>query len=653
VPDLTTALPPPDVLAQIPAVALFVERAQARRADFALTAQQAPLVAQLAVQLDGLPLALELAAARLDALPLATIVRLLGAHLQLLRWEAPDLPARQRSLEAAVGWSYELLSDDERRLFRCLGVFAGRVSLDAVAAVAAALGVGMAGAQDEADTRRALEGLASLAEKSLVLTGRPDEEDGDPEPAFGMLETVREYAQERLAAEGELAAARRAHAHSFLALAERADPLLRGRDQRAWYWRLEREQDNLRAALRWLLDQDGPDGSAAAAERQAGLQLAGALGDFWWRRGYYAEGRCWLEEALDSAPAEEGGEGPDPAVRIRALVPAGGLLVVQGEVVRARAVLEEALALAEQRQDPAATAQALTYLGLGSVIAGDVAEGIRRVREARRRWETLGAPYGLGLALLYLGYAADAMGDTAAAAAHYAAALQQFGAAGDAHLAGFVHCFLGVVAWKRGELPAAVAQVQAGLQTSLTFRDRWLLSIGAHTTVALVGDRAEPARCARLLGATDALAQATGATTFVWESVPAGQDVLGLRERLKGEGDWGATYREGRALAFGEIAGLALSLLEEVTPTLPHPETAPGHTQQPEQPPQHADRNPLSAREREVLRLVAQGRSSKAIGQQLFLSPSMVNHHLTSIFHKLGVETRAQAVAVAAQRGVL
>jgi predicted ATPase/DNA-binding CsgD family transcriptional regulator len=691
VPDLSAALPPLDALLAVPSVALFVDRARAHRADFALGERQALVVAQVAVQLDGLPLALELAAARLDVLPLPALAHRLGDRLRLLASEVPDRPERQRSLEAAVGWSYDLLSAPERRLFRCLGVFVGRVSLDAITAVASAVSAvskaGAVGAEaDDNEARaewkagRTLHWLLSLAESSLVLPlpmrrEEPDgrrahrdesealdepEEDKDPELAFGMLETVREYAQERLGGEGELAAAQRAHAHSFLALAERAEPLLRGRDQRAWYPRLDREQDNLRAALRWLLDQDD------SAEREAALRLAKALGWFWLMRGYHAEGWRWLEEALARTSQPGEAEGADPAVRTRALVAAGRLLAELGEDARSQAVLEEALALAQRRHDLTDSAQACMCLGFRAVVAGQMGEGTRRLHEALRGWEALSDPRGVGETLFYLGLAADnTRGDVAtapardtAAAAHYVAALERLEAAGDAQLAGFVHCCLGMLAWKRGDLPYAVEQVQAGLETSVTFRNRFLLSFGAQAAATLVGGRAKPAARARLLGATDALKQATGAT-LSWERLPAGQEVVGLRAQLAHEGEWDAAYREGRSLPFGEVAALAVGLLAEMAlaQVLPQPDTgaAPAGARPPDRPSQPPDqtRGPLTAREAAVLRLVAQGRSSKAIGQQLFISPSTVNHHLTSVFNKLGVDTRAQAVAVATQRGLL
>jgi predicted ATPase/DNA-binding CsgD family transcriptional regulator/DNA-binding XRE family transcriptional regulator len=659
VPDPSAALPPLDTLLAVPAVELFVGRARARRADFVLGEREASLVAQLVAQLDGLPLALELAAARLDVLPLATLARRLDDRLQLLTSEAPDRPERQRSLEAAIGWSYDLLSAPEQRVFRCLGVFDGRVTSDAIAAVVEAVAAAEeARAPGAGAARNTLKRLVSLAEKSLLLPARSNEENGgaveddeDSVPAFGMLETVREYARERLAAAGELAAASRAHAHYFLALAERAAARLRGPEQRAWFFRLEREHDNLRAALGWLLDQDDqlrPDGADAAAEQETGLRLAAALGYFWGQRGYHAEGRHWLEEALARAPQRVEGEA-DAAVRTRALLVVGAIRTWQGEYAEAQATLEEALALAEWWQNPTATAEASTYLGRATVVAEDAKEGTRRLREAEHRWEALGDPQGLGETLFYLGYAADLAGETASAAAHYAGALRWLGQAGNAQLAGLVHCLLGVVERRRGNLSSAVAHIQAVLQTSVVLRDRWLLSFAAQATAVLVGARVQPAAWASLLGAADALGQATGGAPFKWEHLPATEQIVGLRERLEQgeEKELVEAYREGRALPFGKVASLALTLLEEVARTLPHPDAALSGAPMPTQ------RSPLSAREREVLGLVAQGLSNKAIGRLLFLSERTVSHHVSAIFHKLGANTRAQAVAEAARRGLL
>jgi non-specific serine/threonine protein kinase len=661
VPDLSVALPPLSALLTVPSVELFVGRARAHRPDFTLTKQRAPLVAQVTEQLDGLPLALELAAARLDVLPLPTLAQRLDDRLRLLASAAPDVPERHRSLEAAVGWSYDLLSKEEQRLFRCLGVFVGRVSLAALAAVKT--GVARVAAEsreaEEVDTgdRGILDGLLSLAKQSLILPGRPDdvgwrreqsdaddiEDAEDAEPTFGMLETVREYAEEQLVADGELAAARRAHAHYFLAMAEWADSQLRGPNQRASFLRLEREQDNLRVALRWLLDQDDD------AEYEAALRLAGALGWFWALVGYHAEGLRWLEETLARAP-----QGADLGARARAMVALGSLLQVRSDHEQSQAALKEALALAEQRQDPTTAATAHMLLGPGMLFTGDVAEATRLLDESLQRWEALGDAWGVGNTLCLIALIDDAMEDLSSAVTHFTAGLRQLETAGDAHHAGFYRCWLGVAEWKRGNLSSAWAQVESALAASVAFRDRWLLSIAAQAAAVLVWEHVHPERWAQLLGAADALILATGAA-IPWDRTPGGREMAERRERLaRGEGESTAVYQRGRALPFGAVADLVLQLLNEASsaqrshPT--NPEAAQSRTQPVSRP---ADQNRLTTREREVLQLVAQGRSSKEIARQLSLSPSTINQHVKAIFNKLGVDTRAQAVAVAAQRGLL
>jgi predicted ATPase/DNA-binding CsgD family transcriptional regulator len=667
VPDLSSALPPLAELASIPSVALFLQRARARRASFAVTDKQTPMLAELVAQLDGLPLALELAAARLDVLSLSTLTRRLADRLQLLAVEAPDLPERQQSLEAAVGWSYDLLPEPEQQLFRCLGVFVGRVTLDSIAAVGNEVDRKKAEGGDEdagdvKETGGTMRRLISLAEKSLLLPMRPEEPSGlaapttapeeppnkpedELEPAFGMLETVREYAWEKLAASGELATAQEAHVHFFLALAERADQELRGPDQRAWFLRLEREQDNLRAALRWLFDHDGE------TERVASLRLAGALGWFWAMFGYHAEGVRWLQEALARAPQ-------GLLLRTRALIPLGMILAARGEIGRVQEALQEALTLAEG-QDPSTAAMARIPLGHAVHMAGEPEEGNRLIEEALRSWTTLGDLWGVGLTHCTLGLVADMAGDAMAAVAHYTDGVRELEAAGDAHQAAYYHGFLGVNAWKLGDLHHAVAHVRAGLRTSIAFQDRWLLSMAAQATLALGWAHTQPQVRARLLGAVDALTQTTGAA---FPGEPGGHEVAVLRERLAQAGNQkerglAAAYHDGRALSFDAVAAMALRLLEGAAQSLPSPEH-PRRARQMAKNAGEADvpqasENPLTAREVEVLRLVAQGLSSKLIARQLSIARGTVNYHLATVFNKLGVDTRAQAVAVATQRGLL
>jgi non-specific serine/threonine protein kinase len=546
----------------------------------------------------------------MNVLPLAVIARRLERHLQTLQWNAHDLPDRHRSLQAAIGWSYELLTEAEQRLFRHLGVFVGRVSLNAIDAV-----------MGNADADRTLEGLAALAEKSLVLPGRL--EDDDPEPAFELLDTVRQYAYEQLEANGELEAAARAHAQYFLSLAERADPQLRRGGQQAWYRRLESEHDNLRAALRWLRQHQEPEKA---------LRLAGALGYFWWHRGYNTEALHWLEEGLRLA------SDADPVIRTKALLCAGLLLHYKGDLQRSKVALEEALALAEARQDRTAITQSLIYLGIRSIFAGEVSEGQRVLRDALRHAEALQDDYQIGVAHSAFGYLASVQGDPQEAAAQDSASLERFLAVGNQASATITRFHLALILRQLDDLPRAVRLLRDGLQTTAALQNRWLLCLGAEATLLLVGEGVDAERRARLLGAVEMLVQATGSLSGNLERV-SGQSAEGHRAEFKQEG-FGAAYRQGRSMPFGEIVTLALELLEEFAQRLPDPQAI---AREP------APENPLSERERGVLRLVAEGLTSKQMGQQLFLSHRTVDHHLTSIFNKLGVDTRAQAVAVAAR----
>jgi predicted ATPase len=514
VPDLQAALPPLDALLAVASAELLVGRARARRPDFVLSEKYASVVAQLTVQLDGLPLALELAAAQLDVLLLSTLTRRLGDRLRLLASGAPDAPERQCSLEAAVGWSYDLLSAPEQ--------------------------------PSEQD--------ASAAEPA---------EPEDDEPAFSMLETVREYAWERLAAEGELVAARHAHARFFLALAEHPDPLLRRRDQRVWYLRLERELDNLRAALQWLLEQDALD---TTAECEASLRLAGALGWFWSARGYHAEGLRWVEQALAHDRTAEIALEANPtamAAHMRALIGTGEFLAYQGNFELARSVLGEALALARRREDRASIAQALNYLGTCALFAGDATTAVPLQREALDCGRDLHDPHPSGIALFLLGLAATAQGDDVAAVARCEEALGRLEAAGDARFAAHVCFNLAGIVCQQGDLRRAVAIVREGLAACTTLQDRLLLTTGVRAAFALVGERGDATGSARLLGAADALTQAAGATLGVAERVAADRVVAALRDQLTRE-DIAGAYLDGRTLSFDEVIAQALMLLDEV-----------------------------------------------------------------------------------------
>jgi predicted ATPase/class 3 adenylate cyclase len=347
-----------DALAANEAVRLFVERAQAIRPDFELTEANGSAVAAICRALDGLPLAIELAAARVVLFPPAALLARLGQRLELLTGGARDRPERHQTLRATLDWSYDLLSESRRRLFARLGVFAGGWTLDAAEAVC---GEGL-------DT---LDGLGSLIDKSLVRL-----EGSDEQPRFAMLETIREYALEKLREAREEPELRERHLEWCLTFAERAEPELRGSEQATWLDRLHAELDNFRAAFDWSLSQDATEAS---------LRLGSALVEFWIVRADWNEGRDWLERAL-RVPAEV-----EPAVRMKALRAAGELADVLSDYPSAVRYFEESLAIARSLGHRRGIADAL--LGLAHELdnrLGRHAEARPLLEEAVRICRELG-----------------------------------------------------------------------------------------------------------------------------------------------------------------------------------------------------------------------------------------------------------------------
>jgi predicted ATPase/class 3 adenylate cyclase len=374
VPDLAS-LPPPEWLASTAAVALFVARARERRPDFALGAQNARAVARVCVRLDGIPLAIELAAARVGSLAVEGIAARLDDCFRLLTGGSRDALPRQRTLRATLDWSYDLLDKGEQQLLDRLSVLgAGGCTLDGVETVCGGDGIAVL---------EVLDLLGGLVNKSLVQA-----EEAGGEVRYGLLETVRQYGLEHLAASGGAASVRDRHLGWFLALAEQAEPRLSGPDQGQWLARLEAEHDNLRAALGWARER-------GAAEE--GLRLAGALWRFWEIHGDWGEGRDWLEGALAG-----GGHGV-PAARARALHGAGILAFRQGDAGRAVARLEEALDLYRELGDTCAIAASLGNLGLVAYRQGEYGRAVARLEEALDLLRELDDMPGIAASLVNLG----------------------------------------------------------------------------------------------------------------------------------------------------------------------------------------------------------------------------------------------------------
>jgi predicted ATPase/class 3 adenylate cyclase len=360
-------------LSAVEAVRLFTERALAASPRFALTEQNAPVVAEITARLDGLPLAIELAATRTKVLTPEQILSRLERRLSILTSGSRSLPMRQRTLRAAIAWSYDLLDPVERRLFARLSVFTGGWSFESAEAVCDPDGLGL----------DILDGLTSLVDKSLIRRIEPP---GQPS-RFSMLETIREFGHEQLEAAGDLELVLRRHAEHFLRLAVEVEPHLTGEDQGAWLDRCDQEHANLRAALRWAVET-GEAGRAQAA--------AGALWRFWQQRGHLAEGRRWLEEVL-AMPAGQA----RTAARAKALAGAGGI-AWWSDRGASRALYDEALAIERELGDPARLAEALYNQAFAVAAEHDLESAARLLNESLDLFRQVGDEGGVARALTML-----------------------------------------------------------------------------------------------------------------------------------------------------------------------------------------------------------------------------------------------------------
>jgi non-specific serine/threonine protein kinase len=627
------------------AVRLFTERAQAVRPDFSLTAETLPAVADIVSRVDGLPLAIELAAARVNVLPPAALLQRLEQRLPLLSGGARDLPLRQQTMRDTIGWSYDLLDDAEQALFRRLAVFVGGFTLEAAEAIGT-------GATDASGTLQpftpidAVDGITSLIDHSLL---RQSLASGD-EPRYIMLETVREYARDRLDASDEADVIHRRHAAFFLALAEAADesPSTRltmsatagsfwalrrkliGPHLADWLNRLEADHDNLRAALDWL---------AHSAEPEAFLRLARSLSLFWLFRGPYEEGRAWLERAL----ARDG----ETLLLLRrdALFGLGLLAVNQDNVARAESCFDESLAMSQAHGDPAGVAYGWIGLGLVAMHQRQFGQATSHLEEAlagaRRLDDRALASVCAGIALSFLGSLAYAQDALPLATSRFEAALLDQRAIDDRWGIGFSLVGLGYTAHDQGDDARAVALFAEGLAPFSEVGDRRIIALALDGVAGLAIAWGQPERAARLFGAAASLREASGLPVEPAFRAAHGRAVAAARAAL-GEDAFAAGWAAGAALP------LPTAVAEATAVSKPAPRPLPESP-----PPSQADLLGLTPRETEVLRLLAEGLSDREIAAALFLSPRTVGWHVTHLLAKLDVQSRAAAAAAAFRRGLV
>jgi non-specific serine/threonine protein kinase len=635
------------------AVSLFVERAKAVLPGFELTDENAGTIEEICRRLDGLPLAIELAAARLKVLSPSALLFRLERRLPLLTRGTRDVPTRLLTMRDAIAWSYDLLSPEEQRLFARLSAFAGGFGLEAAAHVAA-----------DGDELAVLDGIASLTDKSLLLP-EPGVADDPAAERYGMLETIREYGLEQLAAGGEAAEVRAHHAGWFLELARQATRARSGPRWGGWLRRLEGEHANLRAALAFAIEAD--DATLA-------YDLIANLYRFWEARGHLAEGCDWFERTEAALGRLR------TIVRAMAATGAATLWIWRGQYIQAEALATESLSLARELDDRAEVAAALALLGIVAFDRGDWDGSWRYHEEALTLRRAMGDDQAAAMALVNLAVLRQRAGDSSAARDLCEEALALRRPANDLQTVSFALGVLGTSLHHLGDLHGA----RAALEEAIELRKRMHSGHFANLLVylaALERDEGHVERATDLYQESVILRRARGEIRGVLEAlaglgilaVTGGQAELGVRllaavdeltktlhrvialERDQIEQALAVARRDlgGSAFAAAWAAGKALplealiALSAEVTPATAPPFT-PGAEAEPSDLP-----GGLSPRELEVLRLVATGLTDAEVGERLFISPRTVSRHLQTIYRKLDVTSRTAASAFAYDQGLV
>jgi predicted ATPase/DNA-binding CsgD family transcriptional regulator len=610
----TEKLPPFAELGEVPAVRLFVERARATRADFGLTTDNMGAVTQICRRLDGLPLAIELAAARCRVLTPAMLLSRLSPGLPLLTGGPRDVPDRLRSVASAIIWSHDLLSADERVLFRRLAVFVGGFTIETAESVCAVEQDGDSGSS------ATLDGIDSLLEKSLLTTlASAVGTSADVSLRFGMLETIREFGLEQLAESGEEESIRQRHAAFFLDLAARAEPDLHGEgDQLRWLAVFDTELSNVRAALFWTNER----GDAAGA---ANLMLA--LWRFWQIRDHFTEAETWCTRIL------EHGEQLPLALRARVLAERGMFEFLQSSPERALLAMNDAVQMADESQDDEAIAWSNWVRAVANMANGDLLAATADAEVSMAIYTERGERWFAAASMWVIGFVRYFSGDVAGAEPIISQVVSLAREMGDYYGLAELSAGVALIELQRNNLDLAMQHFREALRCGQVLDHDYQIADAAEGIAVVLSLQGQNRRAAQAFGAIDALRVRSGSVRNPRRDAYVFPAIEALRDRF-GTQAMDDAWQAGRAMSIEDALADA-DVTVAGTPAL------------------DMEGQPLTRRELEVLRLLVDGKSNAQIADDLFVSRRTAEAHVAAILQKFDVPTRAAAAAYGVRHGLV
>lgn len=578
---------------------LFVARAISKSPNFRITINNGAWVAEICRRLDGLPLAIELAAGQVRILSVQEIARRLDNRFHLLTTGSRTAHPRQQTLVSTLDWSYDLLSTKERKVFQRLSTFAGGATLKAAEVVCSGGNV---------DTGDVLEKLSQLVDKSLVLTDTFE----SGETRYHMLETIREYAHEKLAQSVEWGTVRNQHLEFYLQLAKEAESKLRGPEEIFWYERLEDEIDNIRIALTWAMKSNNSD---------AGLQVASSLGLFWFVRGHSKEGIGWLEKALEHRQSAQA------ASIAQALKYLGGLLItIEGrDLYQTVQILEESIELYQDLEDKSGIAWVLNLLGIIAISKGEDREAIKFLNQSLELRRKIGDPWSIAhtmqnFATLYL-----QQGDYERAKAYSQETIAWFQRAGYQRGVARTLLDLAQIAQHEGNFTYAKNLMTKSLTQLLPFGDKWSAAVVLENIATLEHEEGFSSRAVQLYGTAEALREAVGMPLMEVECKDYETVVEALRRDIS-ETEFSRAWAQGRAMTLEQVVELVINESEESQTKDKDIDELGG----------------LTARELETAILISEGKSNREIAEAMTVSVKTIETYVTRILRKLGFVSRVQ-----------